>query len=1029
VSGAFGTATFRTSTGGRIDRSRPLRFSFDGISYTGFAGDTLASGLLANGVHLMGRSFKYHRPRGLLAAGAEEPNALVTVLRDQARYTPNLRATQVELYDGLTAHSQNRWPSLGFDVGAINDLLSPLFPAGFYYKTFMWPRRAWKSLYEPYIRAAAGLGRAPALADPDRYANRYAHCDVLVVGGGPAGLSAAQAAAAAGARVILCDEQAQFGGSLLADANTAASAASAATAVGAAWLARTLESLRGNARVTLLARSTAFGYFPHNLVAINQRVTEHLAHPASEQPRERCWQVRAREVVLATGAIERPLVFPGNDRPGIMLASAARVLLNRYAVIPGRRALLITACDEAYRTALELHQAGVTIVLIGDLRAHAEGPWAEAARSAGLPLLTQCTVLGTRGRLRVSAVRVARLDADRRMLGREQTLACDLLLMSGGFTPSVHLHSQSRGKLAWDDSVQGYIPAQPAERTRSAGACRGVFARPAVLDDGAAAGGAAAHDAAARDLGSTSPGPTPQVATPARDPAMAGFAGALPQPWAKPHAQPGAKAFVDWQNDVTTRDLALATREGFVSIEHIKRYTTTGMATDQGKTSNLNALGFVSQRLDKAIAEVGLTTFRMPYTPVSFGSFAGFARGELFDPVRTTPIHDWAARHGAVFEDVSLWKRARYFPAAGEDMHAAVARECRGVRAACGVFDASTLGKIEVVGPDAVSFMNRLYANAWNSLAVGRCRYGVLLREDGFLLDDGVVARTAEDRLHVTTTTGGAARVLAMMEDYLQTEWRELRVWLTSTTEQWAVIALQGPLSRHVLQGLVEDIDLSAAALPHMSVARGRICGLPMLLFRVSFTGELGFEINVPSDFALDVWEAICQAGASHGITPYGTEAMHVLRAEKGYIIIGQETDGTVTPDDVGLGWAIGRNKPDFVGKRSLARPAMGAADRKQLVGLLTTDPGLVLEEGSQVMAPEQPHAPPPGSSVRTRSIGHVTSSYYSPALERSIALALVAGGRARIGQTLSVPGIAGEMPVTVSSSVFYDPKGERLNG
>ena len=470
----------------------------------------------------------------------------------------------------------------------------------------------------------------------------------------------------------------------------------------------------------------------------------------------------------------------------------------------------------------------------------------------------------------------------------------------------------------------------------------------------------------------------------------------------------------------------MATREGFVSVEHIKRYTTTGMATDQGKTSNINALGVVAQQLDKAITDVGLTTFRMPYTPVSFGSFAGFARGELFDPVRTTPIHAWADRHGAVFEDVGLWKRARHFPRAGEDMHAAVARECLAVRAACGIFDASTLGKIEAVGPDAVAFMNRLYANAWNSLAVGRCRYGLLLREDGFLLDDGVVARTAQDRLHITTTTGGAAGVLAMMEDYLQTEWRDLTLWLTSTTEQWAVIALQGPQSRRVLQGLVEDIDLSPAALPHMSVARGRICGVPALLFRVSFTGELGFEINVPADFALDVWESICEAGAPFGITPYGTEAMHVLRAEKGYIIIGQETDGTVTPEDVGLGWAIGRNKPDFVGKRSLARPAMNAADRKQLVGLLTTDPGLVLEEGSQVMAPEQG---PPGRSIRPRPIGHVTSSYYSPTLERSIALALVAGGRARIGQTLSVPGRDGAVPVTVSSSVFYDPKGERLNG
>jgi len=924
----------------------------------------------------------------------------VSVRRDQARYTPNLRATEVELYEGLEAHSQNRWPSLAFDVGAISDLLAPLLPAGFYYKTFMWPRRAWKALYEPYIRAAAGLGRAPSEADPDRYANRYAHCDVLIVGAGPSGIAAALAACANGARVILCDQQAQFGGSLLDDADPSAGE----------WLAHSLESLRSHPRVTLLARTTAFGYFPHNLIALNQRLTDHLQNPAAGQPRERCWQVRAREVVLATGAIERPLVFPGNDRPGIMLAGTARSLLTRYAVIAGTRAVLITACDEAYRAALELQQAGITIAMIGDVRARADGTWAQAARDAGLPVQTQTTALGTRGRLRVKAIQLARLDAQRRLIGAVHSYDCDLVLMSGGFTPSVHLHSQSRGKLAWDDTVQSFVPAQSAERTRSAGACRGVFSLSGARDDGTAAGAAAAR--AAGFAG----GPTAPV--PERDGAMAGFAGALPLP----QGALGSKAFVDWQNDVTTRDLALATREGFVSIEHIKRYTTTGMATDQGKTSNLNALGFVAQQLDKPIAEVGLTTFRMPYTPVSFGSFAGFTRGELFDPVRTTPTHEWAVRHGAVFEDVGLWKRARHFPQRGEDMDAAVARECRAVRSACGLFDASTLGKIEVVGPDAVSFMNRMYANAWDSLAVGRCRYGVLLGEDGFVLDDGVVARTAEDRFHVTTTTGGAARVLALMEDYLQTEWTQLRVWLTSTSEQWAVIALQGPLSRRVLQELVEGVDLSAASMPHMSVARCRIRGVPALLFRVSFTGELGFEVNVPSDFALAVWQAIHQAGAAHGLTPYGTEAMHVLRAEKGYIIVGQETDGTVTADDVGLGWTLGKNKPDFVGKRSLARPALCASDRKQLVGLFTTDPHLVLEEGTQVMQT-------PGQRPPLRAIGHVTSSYHSATLDRSIALALIAGGRARLGQALSVWTAGGEVAVEVTSPVFYDPQGARLNG
>ena len=690
------TQKHRATSGGRVDRARALRFSFDGRAYSGLQGDTLASALLANGVHLLGRSFKYHRPRGILAAGAEEPSALVTLRRDAARCTPNLRATQIELYDGLQVYSQNRWPSLAFDVGAVNDLLSPLFPAGFYYKTFMWPRRAWQALYEPYIRSAAGLGRAPEHADPDRYAQRYAHCDVLVVGAGPSGLAAAQAAADSGARVILCDEQAQLGGSLLSEPadepNPALAGESAAT-----WLAHSLDALRRNSRVTLLPRTTAFGYFAHNLVALNQRLSEHLANPAAGQARERCWQVRAREVVLATGAIERPLVFPGNDRPGIMLATAARSYLNRYAVLAGTRAVLITACDEAYRVALELHQAGVAIAMVGDVRSRADGAWPEAARRAGLPVQTQTTVLGTHGRLRVNAVRLARLDAQRRVIGGVQTHACDLLLMSGGFTPSVHLHSQSRGKLAWDDTVQSFIPAQAAERVRSAGACRGVFSVAAARADGAAAGAAAARDAGfAGNAAASTPGPE-------RDGAMAGYAGALPLP----PGSSGSKAFVDWQNDVTTRDLALATREGFVSIEHIKRYTTAGMATDQGKTSNLNALGFVAHQLDKAIAEVGLTTFRMPYTPVTFGSFAGFARGELFDPVRTTPIHEWAAAAGAVFEDVGLWKRARYFPRGGEDMHAAVARECRSVRNACGIFDASTLGKIEVAGPDAADVHER----------------------------------------------------------------------------------------------------------------------------------------------------------------------------------------------------------------------------------------------------------------------------------------------------------------------------------
>jgi sarcosine oxidase, subunit alpha len=1003
---------------GRIDRSRPLHFSFDGRPYSGFAGDTLASALLANGVHLLGRSFKYHRPRGVLAAGAEEPNALVTVRRDAARYTPNLRATQVELYERLDAVSQNRWPSLGFDFGAINDLFAPFIPAGFYYKTFMWPRRAWRALYEPRIRAAAGLGRAPALPDPDRYASRYAHCDVLVVGAGPAGIAAASAAASAGARVVLCDEQSELGGSLLSDDPRSAPCIDGRPAP--EWLDQRLAALAANPRVTLLKRTTAFGYFPHNLVGLNERLTDHLAVPSPDSPRERQWQVRAREVVLAAGAIERPLVFPGNDRPGIMLAGAARTWLNRYGVLPGTRAVLVTSCDAAYQAALELHAAGVFIACIAEVRSGAaERVWAQRAAAARIPVLTDATVLGTGGRRRVNSIGLARLTGGE--VSAIQHQPCDLVLMSGGFTPSVHLHSQSRGKLSWDQTLQAFVPGASAERVRSAGACRGLYALDAVLADAGAAGSRAALDALAPGRTAVSPAgagarPAPDAPAPVAVPdGSPGLAGALPRP-----TEARGRAFVDWQNDVTTRDLALATREGFRSIEHVKRYTTTGMATDQGKTSNLNALGIVAHTLGRSVPEVGLTTFRMPYTPVSFGSFAGSARGELFDPVRTTPMHEWASAQGAVFEDVGLWKRARYFPRGSEAMHAAVARECLAVRGACGIFDASTLGKIEVVGRDAETFMNRLYVNSWTSLAPGRARYGVLLRDDGFVYDDGVVARLAADRFHVTTTTGGAPRVLAMMEDYLQTEWPELSVWLTSTTEQWAVIAVQGPNARAVLAPLT-DIDLSAAALPHMSVAAGRVCGVATRLFRVSFTGELGYEVNVPADFGPAIWAAIWEAGQAHGMTAYGTEAMHVLRAEKGYVIVGQDTDGTVTPDDAGLGWAIGKSKADFVGKRSLERPAMTDSKRRQLVGLLTADPAVVLEEGAQVMA--QAGARPPA-----RPLGHVTSSYYSAALKRSIALALVAGGRARKGHTLHVGGAQGDTAVQVSAPVFYDPEGRRIH-
>ena len=999
---------FRTERGGRIDRSLPVAFTFDGKGLTGFAGDTLASALLANGIHLVGRSFKYHRPRGILSAGAEEPNALVTVDRGGGREAPNLRATQVELYEGLVVRSQNRWPALGFDIGAVNDALSPVFAAGFYYKTFMWPRAFWSRLYEPAIRASAGLGKAPKAADPDRYMQRYAHCDVLVAGAGPAGLAAGLAAAETGARVILCDEQPEFGGTLLHEPNATIDGRAAED-----WVAYVVAELAKHPRVILLPRTTAFGYFAQNFVGLVERVTDHLAEPDANQPRERLWQVRAKEVVLATGAIERPLVFPENDRPGVMLADSARTYLHRYGVRPGSRAVVMTADDSAYSAAVDLHQAGVTIAAICDLRGVPDGEEVAAAIDAGIAVWPSTSICGTHGRLRIKAAEIGAIERNGRVRGREK-LDCDLLLMSGGWTPSVHLFSQSRGKLRFDEASEAYVPDKSVQHERSVGACRGTYDLAACLAEGYAGGEDAANKATSNRAFYVTGAAIPK----------GGFIGALPH-----NRSPDfVKAFVDFQNDVTTKDLKLAVREGFRSIEHVKRYTTTGMATDQGKTSNMNALALVAGDLQREIPEVGLTTFRMPYTPVTFGAIAGVSRGELFDPVRKTPIHSWAEENGAVFEDVGLWKRARYFPRGAEDMHAAVLRECRAVRTAVGIFDATTLGKIEVVGPDAAEFMNRMYTNAWTKLEPGRCRYGLMLTEAGFVMDDGVVGRLAPDRFHVTTTTGGAPRVLHHMEDYLQTEFPDLKVWLTSTTEQWATIAVQGPHARDLLRGLVEGTDISATAMPHMSVRECVVAGVPARLFRVSFSGELGFEINVPAGHGREVWESVWMIGQAFGITPYGTETMHVLRAEKGYIIVGQESDGTVIPDDVGLSGMVGKAKPDFVGKRSLARPDMLLPDRKQLVGLLTVDPMIVLEEGAQVVAGAETSSQG-GPTGSIQSLGHVTSSYLSATLGRSIALAMVSAGRSRKGTRLTVPMPGRDVEVDVTEPVFYDPRGERLDG
>ncbi|MBO9456468.1 sarcosine oxidase subunit alpha [Paracoccus sp. R12_1] len=989
---------YRTPGHGRVDRAAPVSFTFDGKTYQGLRGDTVASALLANGVHLMGRSFKYHRPRGPVTAGSEEPNALIGTSRDPGRFEPNTRATVQELRKGLVTESQNKWPRLSFDIGAINDRAYMLFSAGFYYKTFMWPKSFWDKVYEPFIRSAAGLGKSPTENDPDRYAARYLHTDLLIVGGGPAGIASALVAAKSGARVVLVDENPEMGGALLSDPSVMIDGAPAWE-----WLDASLTELRA-AGVRLMTRTTAIGYYHQNFVGLCERLTDHLDTPPADAPRERMWRVRADQVVLAQGALEKPLVFDGNDRPGVMLAGSAQTYLNRYGVRVGDNPAVLTCHDSAYHAAFDLADAGSRIAAIIDTRCDVRPDLIDAAAQRGIRVMQGHTATGTKGRLRITSVRVNPVQGGK--VGKPVQIACDALLMSGGWTPSLHLFSHTKGSLAWDADSNTFLPDRKTEACQIAGAGRGLWGYGPVLEDGVKAGVAAvealSRSGNPRDLpvGNDRPGSgISHTELPTDLPAGK------------------AKAFVDFQNDVTAKDLRLAVREGMRSIEHVKRYTTNGMATDQGKMSNINGLMIAADALAKQPPQVGLTTFRPPYTPTSFGAFAGYLRGETFQLTRKTPIDPWAEANGAVFEPVAQWRRAWYFPQPGEDMHAAVARECRATRASVGIFDASTLGKIEVAGPDAVEFMNRMYTNPWTKLAPGRCRYGLLLGEDGFIRDDGVIGRLSSDLFHVTTTTGGAARVLNMMEDYLQTEWPDLNVWLTSTTEQWATVALNGPNVLALLKPLVEGVDWDD--FPHMSVAECSVVGLPARLFRLSFTGEVGFEVNVPARHGLALWTALIEAGKSYDICPYGTEAMHVLRAEKGYIIVGQDTDGTVTPQDAGLDWAIGKAKPDFVGKRSLSRPDIVAKGRKQLVGLLTED-GSKLEEGAQiVLDPNQP--------LPMKMVGHVTSSYDSAALGHPIAMAVIEGGHDRMGEVVHIPMPDGVRRARITSTVFYDPTGERL--
>ncbi|MFD9123084.1 sarcosine oxidase subunit alpha family protein [Streptomyces bottropensis] len=939
------TQPFRLPTGGHIDRDAPLTFVFDGTEYQGYRGDTLASALLANGVIETGTSIKLGRPRGIFSAGVEEPNAVVQI---EAPFPePMLPATTVELYDGLVASS------------------------------------------------LPGQGRLATEPDPARYDAVHAHCDLLVVGAGPAGLAAAAAAARSGARVILADDQPQPGGSLLG------------TGEHLDWVGETARDLDNQPEVRVLRRTTVFGHYDDNHLLAVERRTNHLGASApAHVSRERVWRIRARRVVLATGAHERSLAFADNDRPGVMLAASARTHALRHGVLPGRRAVVFTTNDSAYAAALDLAAAGVDIAAIADTRPE-PGEWARRAREAGFEVLAGHAVTGTEGDPRLTAVSVAPYGESE----GQRRFDADLLLVSGGWNPVTHLFSQAGGKLRHDEALGSFVPDTCRQAVEVVGSASGVFDLAAVLAQGAAAGARAIE---AEGYRSEAPR-LPRV--PAR-----------PRPTPPMHVyvvpgDTGRPRFVDLQRDVTVDDLTRATGAGMRSVEHTKRYTTAGTANDQGKTSGVLAGGVVAELLGVDVSALGTTTFRPPYTPVSFATLAGRDRGALHDPIRTTALHTWHVEHGALFENVGQWKRPWYYPRDGEDMESAVLRECAAARDGVAFMDASTLGKIDVQGPDAAVFLDRLYTNMMSTLKVGMIRYGVMCRLDGMLFDDGTVIRLAQDRFLVTTTTGNAAAVLDWMEEWLQTEWPDLKVHCTSVTEQWATVALVGPRSRDVLGALAPQLAVSNDDFPFMAWRETAVAGIDARVCRISFSGELAYEINVSPWDALTLWQALYEAGAAYGITPYGTETMHVLRAEKGYPIVGQDTDGTVTPQDLGMSWVVSKKKPDFIGKRSYARADTLRTDRKHLVGLLPEDPGTFLPEGTHLVADSVLPAPP------VPMLGHVTSSYRSAALGRTFALALIKGGRDRIGERLYAPVGDRLVPVTVASPVLYDPEGARRDG
>ena len=992
---------FRLNKEGLINRNKKISFTFNGKKLFGYEGDTIASALIANGIHLVGRSFKYHRPRGFFGAGVEEPNAKLQV-EFNGHSEPNVNATEMELVEGLSATSQNCWPSVNFDIGAINNFLKMFFPAGFYYKTFMWPKSFWYKIYEPFIRKAAGLGVASIEKDKERYEHKFEYCDLLVTGSGPSGLASAYAAAKNGAKVILAEDKPRFGGTLLTDD------VSIDNLSGKDWAEKIISELKSMPNVTVKNRSQVFGYYDHNMLVMFERVSDHLEKKSKFTPRQRLWYIRAKETILSTGSIERPIVFGNNDTPGIFLSAAAKEYMKVYGVLVGKKPLIFTNNDSAYETALEFKKNNVEPIIL-DTREEHSSELIDEAKSKGIDIRFSHGVIVANGYKKVKSAKIGKLNKDKNSFEKIETIECDCICVSGFWTPSVHLASQSGNKLKYEEKIDAFIPDKKKQHETSVGAANGSFTLEESLKHGFENGS---------NLSAKITETKTEISIPNVNEKKYG---AHDKFWCMPLPKnENPKRFVDFQNDVSVSDIEIALREGYRSIEHVKRYTTLGMATDQGRTSNLNGLQLVSNIENKIVPEVGHTTFRPPFTPITIGTIVGREVGMEYMPTRKTPMHEWHEKNNAVFVDAGAWKRPRYYKQGNETLFEASKREAKNVRENVGICDVTTLGKIDIKGPDAAEFLNRVYTNAWMKLPVGKARYGLMLREDGIVMDDGTTTRISENHYHMTTTTAQAANVLSHLEYYLQIVWPELNVNVVSTTEQWAGAAIAGPKSRDMLSKLYPDLDVSNDALPFMGYKEAEFFGVPSRIFRISFSGELAYEINVKSDHGMFMWEKMMEVGKEFGNQPYGTEALSTLRIEMGHVA-GPELDGRTIPSDVSLNGLVSKKK-DFIGKNSLGREAFNVESRQKIVGLIPIDRKSSIPEGSHIVQDQNAKLPNP-------KLGHVSSSCWSVENNNPFSLAIMKDGKNMIGKKFFAvsPLKNKSIEVEVISSHYVDPEGKRV--